>query len=118
MKTELDFIEFRSMIKACPLKKTLAQLVCTFASVCEGALLRCKRLDQCLCLGAYFATNLLFYGVLFFTCGFVFGFTPPCVRDSAVISESEMLRNRYFSENREKSVYAPRRLQIQPCCFD
>lgn len=57
--------------------KTLVQLDCTFASLRERSLLRCKTLDQCLCLGAYFATifNFCFFrGCFLYLFFFVFVF--------------------------------------------
>lgn len=100
--------------------KTLVQLVCTFASLCEGSLLRCKRLDQCLCLGAYFATIFCFRGLFSLFCGLFLGFTPSCICDSAGISELEMVRNTDNCGNyceRKVSLWT-QRLLIEPCCFD
>lgn len=73
--TELDFMWFFWFMKSLSLK-TLVQLDCTFASLRERSLLRCKTLDQCLCLGAYFATifQFCFSGVVFCTCGPFFCF--------------------------------------------
>lgn len=102
--------------------KTLGRLVHTFP------LLRCERLDRCLCLGAYFATIFLSSGgcflylwsILFLVFLCLFAFNPSCVFwDSAGLSESELFRDtEVVVTTVTRSVFWAWRLRSEPrCCF-
>ncbi len=98
--------------------KTLVLLVCTFASLCEGSLLRCET-GPVPVLGGLFCYCLFCFRGLFFVpvVWFFFGCTPSRVCNSAGIKELDMDRHTIWLLLWKVGLWA-RRLYTETCCFD